>query len=56
MRFLFQRTDAALAMATATAVKGVLLEISLVTMRIGRVGFLFLVAALALDVGSPRLA
>jgi hypothetical protein len=32
------------------------LEISLVTMRVGQVSFLFLVAALALDVGSPRLA
>lgn len=32
------------------------LEISLVTVGVGRVDFLFLVAALALDVGSPRLA
>lgn len=41
MRFLLQRTGAALAM-TASAV--------------GRLGFLLLVAALAFDVGCPRLA
>lgn len=28
----------------------------LVTMAVGRVAFLFLVATVALDVGSPRLA
>lgn len=51
MGFLFQRTGAALTMSATTAVKSILF-----TMAVGRVRFLFLVAALAFDVGCPRLA
>lgn len=51
--FLLVRAGTALAMTAATAVERVI-QISLVTMAV--VGFLFLVAALAFDVGCSRLA